>query len=519
MEVGDIHMKLVSRIKNGLNHLSVQIVLLTLIVLAMAEFLSVSFIIKNTVEELNIENKDYIISLFMSKIIVINGSMIILFSLIVMLVTKVFRKINNYAFYSCTTGLPNKNYMINHLMGKFKRKSQFVAMISLDMDNFKAVNDTLGHLSGDELLKQAGKRFEQAIHSKDCVCHIGGDEFLFFISSVNNRSDAEKVAEKIMNVFLDPFLINGTIVDYVTASMGIALSPQDGEDFQSLYHCSDDAMYSAKKMGKSNYRFYDKSMSLHLYEESVKKKEIKDGIQNKEFKTFYQPKFSREGKLVGAEALARWVKKDGCILPPAEFIDLAEKTGLIVPLTEGIMDGVCDHICRWIDKGYKDFTLSINITSEYIMSEELCRQIIERVDSWHIPPEYLELEITESMLIDDFHMAVKNIKLIKAFGIKISMDDFGTGYSSLNYLKSLPIDFIKIDKSFIDVMNEEKKDQILLKNIINFSHEFGFEVIAEGVENRQQYEALKKMQCDMFQGYYFGKPVDEKKFEELFLNP
>ena len=510
-------MKLVRRIKNSLNSLSIQIVLLTLIVLAMAEFISVSFIIINTVEELNIDNQEHIINLFMSKIVIINVSMIFLFSLIVMLVIKIFKKINNYAFYSCTTGLPNKNYMLNNLMGEISKNSQFAALISLDMDDFKAVNDTLGHLSGDELLKQAGERFEQVIHSKDCVCHIGGDEFLFYIRSAKNRSDVEKVAKKIINVFSNPFLINGNVVDYVTASIGIALLPQDGEDFQSLYNWSDDAMYSAKKTGKSNYKFYEKSMSLHLYEESVKKKEIKEGIQNKEFKVFYQPKFSNEGILIGAEALARWVKKDGSILPPVEFIDFAEKTGLIVPLTDVIIDGVCANILRWIDKGYKNFSVSINITSEHIMNEKLCKQIIDRVDTLHIPPQYLEFEITESMVIDDFDMAVKNIKMIKDFGIKISMDDFGTGYSSLNYLKSLPIDIIKIDKSFIDVINKDNKDKILLKNIINISHEFGFDVIAEGVENIQQYEALKKMQCDMFQGYYFGKPVDEENFEELFL--
>jgi len=510
-------MKWLRHIRNNINSLSIQIILLTLIVLAMTEFISVSFIIKNTIEELNIDNKEYVIKLFMSKITIINVSMILLFSLIVLLVTKVFKKINNYAFYSCTTGLPNKNYMLNNLMGEISKNPQYAAVISLDMDDFKAVNDTLGHLSGDELLKQAGERFEQVIDIKDCVCHIGGDEFLFFIRAAKKHSDVEKVAKKIIDVFSNPFIVNGNIVDYVTASAGIALIPQDGKDFQTLYNCSDDAMYSAKKLCKSNYKFYDKSMSMHLYEESVKKKEIKDGIQNKEFKAFYQPKFSKNGILIGAEALARWVKKDGSIIPPAEFISFTEKIGLIVSITDAIIDEVCTSILGWIVKGYENFSISINITSEHIVNEKLCRQILNRVNAFNIPPQYLEFEITESMVIDDFDMAVSNIKMIKDFGIKISMDDFGTGYSSLNYLKKLPIDIIKIDKSFIDAINKDDKDKILLKNIINISHEFQLEVIAEGVENIHQYEILKKMQCDMFQGYYFGKPVEEKMFETLFL--
>lgn len=194
------------------------------------------------------------------------------------------------------------------------------------------------------------------------------------------------MAQNIIGVFSKPFIINGNTVDYVTASVGVALIPMDGNDFQTLYHCSDDAMYNAKKSGKSNYKFYDKSMNMHLYEESVKKKEIKKGIQNKEFKAFYQPKFSKDGRLIGAEALARWVKKDGSILSPAEFIDFAQKMGLIVPMTDIIIDEVCNDILNWKEKGYENFSISINITSEHIVNEKLCMQMIDRVHTFHIPP-------------------------------------------------------------------------------------------------------------------------------------
>jgi diguanylate cyclase (GGDEF) domain len=492
-------------------------VLLILIIVAMLEFISVSIIIMNFLKELNINPDNKIIELFMIKIAVINVSMILLFGLIVLLVSRVFKKINNYAFYNCTTGLPNKNYMMNNLIREIAGNGEFAALISLDMDDFKAVNDTLGHLAGDELLRLAGERFQNILHARDCVCHIGGDEFLFFMKSVKNKAETERAAKDILSLFADPFYINGSRVDYVSASMGIAITPKDGTDFQTLYNCSDDAMYMAKKHGKSSYIFYDKNMSFHLYEDTIKKKEIKEGIKQKQFKAFYQPKYSGKGLLMGAEALARWVKADGTLLSPSEFIEFSEKNGLIIAITDLIVEEVCKDILSWIKNGKEGFVVSIHITSEYITNSRLMKKLIDRIEYFRVPTRYIEFEITESMVIEDFNNAVENITLLKTYGIKVSMDDFGTGYSSLNYLKTLPIDIIKIDKSFIDSINQEEKDRVLLENIIHLAHGFQLTVIAEGVENKAQLEALQKMDCDMFQGYYFGKPVAKKDFERMFL--
>lgn len=500
-----------------MNRVPVQMVLLILIVVAMVEFVSVSVIIINLLKKLNINPDDIIIQLFMVKIAIINLSMILLFTLIVLLVSSVFKKINKYAFYSCTTGLPNKNYMMNNLINKIAANGEFAALISLDMDDFKAVNDTLGHLAGDELLKLAGERFEQMLHEKDCVCHIGGDEFLFFIKSVRNKAETEKMAKDILGSFAEPFYINGSKVDYVSASLGIALMPTDGEDFQTLYNCSDDAMYMAKKHGKSSYVFYDNNMSIHLYEDTIKKKEIKEGIKQKEFKVFYQPKYSNGGELIGAEALARWVKMNGIVLPPADFIEFAERNDLIVAITDLIVDEVCKDILSWLSIGQSDFIVSINITSKHITNRKLIQKLIEKIEYFHVPTRHIEFEITESMVIEDFNKAVENIALLKSFGIKVSMDDFGTGYSSLNYLKTLPIDIIKIDKSFIDSINHDEKDRVLLENIIHLAHGFQLAVIAEGIENEDQFKVLQDMQCDMYQGYYFGKPVAKDDFEKIFL--
>lgn len=495
---------------------STQLVLLILIIFAMIEFMAVSFITYGTLKKIQISGT--VIKSFLLELTFINISMAVLFLFIILMITRIFKKINTYAFYNHTTGLPNKNYVVTNLVEQISRIRDFSALISLDMDNFKAVNDTLGHLSGDELLKQAGRRLKKVIQLQDCVCHIGGDEFLFFIKSARDRAEVEKISKELISAFEEPFDINGKNVDYVTASIGIALIPQDGNDFQTIYNCADDAMYNAKRSGKNGYKFYDKSMNLHIYENSVRRKELEYGIRNKEFKVFYQPKVSREGIVIGAEALVRWVKNDGAILPPSEFIDFAEKNGLIVFITEIVINEVCNKILYWIKKGYDNFTISINITAEHLINEKLCGSIIETIKALGIPARYIEFEITESMIIKDLDIAVKNINIIKDSGIKISMDDFGTGYSSLNYLQKLPIDSVKIDKSFIDKINEEEKNRSILENIINIAHIFSHYVVAEGVENKEQYEILKGMECDMFQGYYFGKPVDENTFEIAYLN-
>jgi len=433
------------------------------------------------------------------------------------LVLSAFKKINYYAFYSGITGLPNKNFILNNLLDENSHIKEFSALLNLDMDNFKAVNDNLGHLMGDKLLKHAGVRFKNVLNIDDYVCHIGGDEFLFFIRYAKNNKDIEKIALKIIDSFKIPFNLDGRIVNYVSASIGIALIPDGGEDFQTIYNCADDAMYSAKKSGKNNYKFYNSSIKLNIYENAIKKKSIEEGIKNREFKVLYQPKISASGKLIGAEALVRWFKSDGTVESPSEFIDFSEKNGLISAISNIVIDEVCSKILNWVDKGYRDFSISINLTAEHLINDEMCKGILDKIKSYSIVPEYIEFEITESMIVKDFSAAIKNARRIKDFGIKISMDDFGTGYSSLNYLKNLPVDIIKLDKSFIDSIVYDEKDRILIKSIINISHSFGYVVVAEGVEQKEQYEILNSMNCDIFQGYYFGEPMEDEMFETKFL--
>lgn len=470
------------------------------------------------VNMLNIKDRE-INNMVINTITIIDFSMIVLLIIMIFVVKRISEKADYYAFYSSITGLPNKNYVLNKLVKDISRldKNKYAILISLDMDNFKAVNDTLGHGPGDEYLKQVGKRFRRVITSHDHVCHVGGDEFLFLIKSVNNKYEAEVMIKKIQSVFKEPFIIKGTKVDYVTASLGVVVINKNGNDFETLYNYADDAMYASKRIGKNRYSFYDKKMYSDVYEKTVKKKEIQEGIKKGEFKVFYQPKVSNQETFLGAEALVRWIKEDNKIIPPSEFIEFAETEGLIKDIGEVVIVEVCKKISEWIKKGYKDFRIAINLSAEQLINENLCNKALNRIKEFEIPFEYIEFEVTESTIIKDFNIAIKNIERIKSYGIKVSLDDFGTGYSSLNYLKELSIDSVKIDKSFIDNLVFDDASNVMVNTIIKICHYFGYEVVAEGVEKREQIECLQDLNCDIFQGYYFGKPMNDINFETEFL--
>lgn len=458
--------------------------------------------------------------LVMNTMITLNISMLSLFILMMFVIKKINQRAEYYALYSSITGLPNKNHVINTIAKDIKDryKDKFALLISLDIDNFKAVNDKLGHDSGDKLLREIGNRFIRAIHMEDHVYHISGDKFLFLINSIYNKNQAEIMVNKIQNIFKEPFNIEGKKIDYVTASLGIAIINQDGNDFETLYNYADDAMYEAKRLGKNRCMFYEEEMYSNVYEKIIKKKAIKEGIKNGEFKAFYQPKVSSDEKFLGAEALVRWIKKDNKIIPPLEFIEFAEEEGLIKDIGEAVIVDVCKNVSEWIKKGYTDFRIAINLSAEQLIDENICNNALKIIESFKVPFEYIEFEVTESVIIKDFDIAMKSIKKIKSYGIKVSLDDFGTGYSSLNYLKKLEVDSVKIDKSFIDTLVFDDGTNVMVNAIIKMCHYFGYEVVAEGVEDREQVECLKDLNCDIFQGYYFGKPMTDVDFEKEFLS-
>jgi EAL domain-containing protein (putative c-di-GMP-specific phosphodiesterase class I) len=263
--------------------------------------------------------------------------------------------------------------------------------------------------------------------------------------------------------------------------------------------------------------FYEEEMYSNVYEKTMKKKAIEEGIKNEEFKVYYQPKVSSEGKFLGAEALVRWIKENDKNIPPSEFIEFAEEEGLIKDIGEAVIVDVCKNLSEWIEKGYRDFRIAINLSAEQLIDENLCDSALKIIEIFKVPFEYIEFEVTESTIIKDFDIAMKSIKKIKSYGIKVSIDDFGTGYSSLSYLKQLKVDSVKIDKSFIDTLVFDDGTNVMVSTIIKMCHYFGYEVVAEGVEKREQVECLKDLDCDIFQGYYFGKPMKDEDFEKEFL--
>lgn len=320
----------------------------------------------------------------------------------------------------------------------------------------------------------------------------------------------------ILNIFKDPFSLNGQKIYYITASVGITMIPDYGYDMQTLFNYSDDAMYYAKRNGKNKYVFYRHKMQSTIYEDTKLLNELKRALHNNEFKVFYQPKIKVDTKeIIGMEALVRWQKEDGTMVPPSQFINFAEEKGIILPIGEYVMKTSCLQNRKWIDRGFKPVRVAVNLSACQLADEKIFYKIKDMLKETGLPPSYLEVEITETMIIENFEASIRTLNKLKDIGIKISLDDFGTGYSSLSYLKQLPINSVKIDKSFIDNITLDLKERFVANSVINLVHGLGLTVVAEGVETEEQFLLLKDLGCDEIQGYYFSRPVSLEEFEKM----
>lgn len=427
--------------------------------------------------------------------------------------------IENMAYYSEVTGLPNRTYTMKKLRDTVKElvvDDKKFAVFFLDMDNFKIVNDTFGHAIGDKFLKSAAKRFKKCLREGDIVCHLGGDEFIFLISSIDNLSDINKILDNILSLFKKPFKIGNEEIFDVTASIGIAVAPSDGKDLDTLLKNADTAMYYAKSTGKNKFEFFTKEMKAQSIEKLKMKNNLRNALSRDELTVYYQPKVSvKSGKIVGMEALIRWIHPDEGMISPAKFIPLAEDTGLIVPIGEYVMREACLQNKIWQELGRKPLRIAINLSIKQLQRKDIVQTVARILEETNLEPEWLEIEITESMVMENFERAIEVLTELKSMGVCISLDDFGTGYSSLNYLRKLPINAIKIDKSFIDGLHVGSKENLIAASLINLAHGIGIKVIAEGVESAEQARILKGYNCDEIQGYYFSKPITGKEFEKL----
>lgn len=422
------------------------------------------------------------------------------------------------AEHDMLTGLPNRTLYFDRLHQAIKKSARThrkTAVVFIDLDRFKEINDSLGHDTGDWVVKLLGKRLKSHIRDVDTLARFGGDEFLILIESFTDRKDVVEVLNKLIHSMEKPFDVQGHSL-HLTLSAGVSIYPDDGNDPESLIRNADTAMYKAKDDGRDTFQFYTKEMTQQSVSHMVMSKNIRNAIDKKEFVVYYQPQIdAKENKLLGMEALIRWKTPEGKFISPAEFIPVAEEYGLINKIGKYVFSEASSKITQWYAKGYNPGRIAINLSALELQQEDFVKNIKKHMDSIKCKPEWLELEITEGYTMKDPEAAIKMLNDIKELGINLSIDDFGTGYSSLSYLKKLPIHKLKIDQSFVSEIPGNSHDEAIVESIISLAKTMKFNVIAEGVETREQQDFLIKKGCDNAQGYYHARPMPADEMEEF----
>jgi diguanylate cyclase (GGDEF)-like protein/PAS domain S-box-containing protein len=431
-------------------------------------------------------------------------------------------KIQHLAFYDSLTGLPNRRLLLdrlNHALSTSARSGRSGAVIFLDLDNFKTLNDTLGHNIGDLLLQQVGKRLTECLREGDTVARLGGDEYVAVLEDLSDQdtetaAQAETIANKILSALNRPYTLNQR--DYHnTPSIGVTLFKGREVDVDELLRQADIAMYQAKKAGRNTVRFFNPQMQESITHRAALEGELRVALENQQFQLHYQIQVDSAGDVLGAEALIRWVHPDRGVLSPFQFIPLAEETSLILPIGDWVLETACAQIKTWQRNQHtSNFVLSINVSAKQFHQEYFVAQVQAAVLDNNINPALLKLELTEGMLLNDADSTIETMSALKEIGVQFSLDDFGTGFSSLQYLKRLPLNQLKIDQSFVRDIAVDSSDQAIVQTIIAMAKTLNLNVIAEGVETKEQQALLLKSGCKQFQGYLFGKPLPIKEFEK-----
>lgn len=426
-------------------------------------------------------------------------------------------KLQYIAYYDGLTGLPNRAYFaykLKSLLQIPQSQVKALAVMLIDFDNFKNINDTLGHEFGDEVLIIASKNLKECIGKSDIIFRFGGDEFVIVKNNGNEEKELVECAESILNIFGKSLIVNEQQV-YITASIGIACFPDDGTNSRELLKAAETAMYKAKENGRNSYEFFRPFFFDNILRITELEKELRKAIENDEFTVYYQPQVDTiTGKVNAVEALIRWNNPVRGYVSPAEFIPLAEDTGLIVRIGEWVVRKACIQNVIWKEKGIKDVCISVNISEVQLRQQDFISKISSIFEETGTDPNYIEFEITESAMMKSMERNIEILKKLRSMGIKIALDDFGTGYSSLNYLRTLPLDNLKIDKSFIDNICTNPDEESIIDGIIFLAHKMKLKVIVEGVENENQFMLLRLKNCDKIQGYYFSKPVNSEEVEK-----
>jgi diguanylate cyclase (GGDEF)-like protein len=421
------------------------------------------------------------------------------------------------AYYDSLTALPNRSMfskLLNQAISLARRGTTQLAVLFVDLDRFKNINDTLGHDAGDLLLQEVGKRLQACLRESDTVSRLGGDEFVVLLPALRDAADAGVVARKILATIGKSFVALGQEFR-VTASVGISTYPKDGDDEQSLMKNADIAMYQAKEDGKNNFQFYSLQMNTHSFERLALESSLRRALEHDEFRLHYQPKVDAHGGgIVGIEALLRWQHPELGMVAPAKFIPMAEETGLIVSIGKWVLRTACTQNVAWQQSGLPRLNMAVNLSRRQFSDEDLLRDVTSILRETGMSPALLELEITESTLMHDVDKAMSVLKAFRDLGVRLAIDDFGTGYSSLSNLRQFPVNSIKIDGSFIrDLSNQA--DRGIAEAIITMGRTLSMTVVAEGVETKAQADFLRERSCDEFQGFYFSKAVTGDKFAQL----
>lgn len=430
------------------------------------------------------------------------------------------RKIRHMAYHDTLTGLPNRllfNDRIEQAISRATRNKTRFALLFIDIDNFKVINDSMGHDAGDNLLTSLTLRIQQSLRRTDTIARLGGDEFAIILENIHLPEDVILVTKSLLGNLGKPLEIHQREV-YVGASIGISVFPDDGEDFGSLLKHADIAMYRAKETGRNTFQFYASEMSAAAMRRMELENSLRSAIELEQLVVFYQPKYDLKSReVLGMEALVRWDHPEKGIIPPDEFIPLAEETGLIVKLGEWVIKKSCHQLKIWQQAGFSISNLSINVSPRQFHEQDLAGLFQSVLTETGLDAHHIEIELTESTLVQNQLNAREVLRQLHAMGLRIAMDDFGTGYASLSYLKDFPIHTVKVDKSFIWGIPTDKQNMAIVRAIIGLTAEMSLSVIAEGVETEEQIEFLKDIGCLQGQGYFWSKPVSAMEFERDIL--
>jgi diguanylate cyclase (GGDEF)-like protein/PAS domain S-box-containing protein len=426
------------------------------------------------------------------------------------------------AYHDPLTGLPNRLLLqdrFQQALAHSERSRTQLALMFLDLDNFKKINDSLGHATGDALLKEIATRLKECVRETDTISRQGGDEFVVALGNLPDPDATLPVLTKIIERLQDPFMVDGNELS-TSVSIGVAICPQDGADFETLRKKADMAMYRAKEAGRNTYRFYDAEMNVEAVEHLVILNGLRRALERKELVLHYQPQISlTSGAVIGVEALIRWQHPELGLVPPARFIGIAEDSGLIVPIGEWVIHEACRQAMAWQQAGLPPLLMAVNLSAVQFRRGNVEQTVTHALQASGLDASLLELELTESILIQNVEQVLAAVKRLKLLGVKLSIDDFGTGYSSLSYLKRFDIDKLKIDRSFIRDLATDPDDAAIVRAIIQMAHSLNLTVIAEGVETLDMLQRLRDFQCDEAQGYHFARPMPADEFARYLARP